>query len=199
MFATKSNQTNIQHNKIVLATAIPVTKTHLKEFQRQKTSCQTAPKPQLRNFWETFFANARCGVARLSFRLADDQKLQTTQRSWDKNMINSGYWRCVAWCSFKKSDWLACLAATFMHVCGRLWFGDSYSSNLSCEMRKSCLANWCLVDLVGKRLIIATEALVMLVFTDINHPWIWSDIYRCFWNHLSNQLPKFLLQKWTDY
>ena len=40
--------------KIVLATAIPLTETHLKEFQRQKTSCQTAPRPQLRDFLKHF-------------------------------------------------------------------------------------------------------------------------------------------------
>lgn len=43
---------------------------------------------------------------------------------------------------FSKSAWLACLAATFvMHVCVRLSFGDSYSSNLSGEMGESWLAN----------------------------------------------------------
>ena len=123
-----------------------------------KNQLPNSTKTTAANFFGAFFDNARCGVAGFSFRLAEDQKLQTTQRSWEKKMINSGYWRCVAWCSFKKSDWLACLAATcVMHLCVRLWFGDSYWSNLSCETGESWLASWCLV---GKRLTIAREAIV---------------------------------------
>lgn len=91
-----------------------------------------APKNQLPNSTKTaaarFFGNIfrQCPVRRCTALFPPGwwSKKKTTQRSWEKNMINSGYWRCDAWCAFKKSDWLACLAATcVMHLCVRLWFG----------------------------------------------------------------------------
>ena len=172
MFATKSNKTNIKHKNLFLPQPSPLHKHISKNSNAQKPAAKQHQNHSCEIFGNIFrqYPLRRC---RVLFPPGWWWKRQKTQTSWEKNMINSGYWRCVAWCSFKKSDWLACLAATFvMHLCVRLWFGDSYWSNLSCEMGESWLASWCLV---GKRLTIAGEAIVMLLIWTI-HPCIWWNI-----------------------
>lgn len=138
LFATKSNKTNIKHKKLFLPQVSPFQKHISKNSSAKKPAAKQHHDRSCEIFWKHF---STMPVAALHGSLSAwlmIKKLQTTQRSREKNMMNNGYWRCVAWCSFKKSDWLACLAATFvMHLCVRLWFGDYYWSNLSREMGES--------------------------------------------------------------
>ena len=108
LFATKSNQTTKQTQQIVLATAIPLTKTHLKEFQRQKTSCQTAPKPQLRNFFGNIFRQCPLRRCRALFPPGWwSKKAKNTDILGEKH---DKQWLLKMWClvCFQKK-WLACL------------------------------------------------------------------------------------------